>query len=300
MRYWTVAIDEFKRDTLHGRGAGTYTNSWSIHRAPPPGPRPRVETVRDAHSLYAEILGELGIVGFALLLTALLTILVGIARRLRGENRALYATVFAAIVAWAVAAGFDWHWEMPVVTFWVFALGGAAIAGARDRTPATRFLGLLPRAVIALAIVALLVFGPLRLMISDGRLQSAQTAYQQRDCPEVAVFAQESLDALGNRAEPRQFAAGCALSEGDTQAAIASLRAAVEDDPENWRVHYSLAIARARAGRDPRSEIRRALALNPLEPLVRRVARSLERADGREGWQRVAAGPDAQYVLPPL
>ena len=189
MRYWTVAIDEFKRDALHGRGAGTYTNSWSMHREPPPGPRPRVETVRDAHSLYAEILGELGIVGFALLLTALLTILVGIARRLRGENRALYATIFAAIVAWAVAAGFDWHWEMPVVTFWVFALGGAAIAGARDRTPATRFLALLPRGIIAVVIVALLVFGPLRLMISDGRLQSAQAAYQQRDCPEVAVFA---------------------------------------------------------------------------------------------------------------
>ena len=300
MRYWTVAIDEFKRDPLQGQGAGTYANSWAIHREPPPGPRARVETVRDAHSLYAEILGELGIVGLALLLTTLLTILVGIGRRMRGEQRALYATIFAAIVGWAVAAGFDWHWEMPVATFWVFALGGAAIAAGPARTPATRFLGMLPRSVIAIALLALLVLGPLRLMISDTRLQSAQTAYQERKCTEVALFARQSLDALASRVEPRQFAAGCELSRGDEQAAISNLQAAVKDDPENWRVHYSLALAQARAGRDPRREIRRALRLNPRESLVRRAAAAYERADGRREWQRVAANPSVRYVVPPL
>lgn len=300
IRYWRVAIDEFKRHTLHGSGAGTYPNSWALHRSPPPGPRTRAEEVRDAHSLYAEVLGELGLVGLVLLLTTLLTILVGIARRIGDADRALYSTIFAAIVAWAVAAGFDWHWEMPVVTLWVFALGGAAIAAARDRRPATRFLGMLPRSVIAVACLIVLVFGPLRLMISDNNLQSARTAYQALRCSEVSVAAQQSLDAVSYRVEPRQFAAGCELSDGSVKDAISTLRTAVEDDPDNWRLHYSLAIARARAGQDPRRAIRRARQLNPLEPLARRVATILERADGRREWQRAARSPRLRYVAPPL
>ncbi|MDQ3722911.1 MAG: O-antigen ligase family protein, partial [Actinomycetota bacterium] len=298
IRYWTVAIDEFQRNVLHGTGAGTYPNSWAVHRYPAPGARP--ELVRDAHSLYAEILGELGIVGLVLLLTTLLTILVGLARRIRGPDRALFATIFAAIVAWAVAAGFDWHWEMPVVTMWVFALGGAAIAGARDRTPATRFLGMLPRSVIAIACLVLLALVPLRVMISDNRLQSTRVAFQERRCTEVSLFARQSLDAVASRAEPRQFAAGCELGTGDAQAAISTLRAAVKSDPDNWRVHYSLAIARARAGEDPRPQIRRARQLNPLEPLVKRVAKVLRRADNRREWQRAARSPGLRYVVPPL
>jgi hypothetical protein len=300
IRYWRVAIEEFERSAVNGQGAGTYANSWALHRSPPPGPRTRAETVRDAHSLYAEVLGELGLVGFALLLTTLLTILVGVARRVRGTERALYGTIFAAILAWAVAAGFDWHWEMPVVTMWVFALGGAALAGARNRTRATRFLGMVPRSVIAIACLALLALFPLRLLISDNQLQTARIAYQERRCAEVLVSTKQSLDAVGNRPEPRQLAAGCELTAGDARRAISTLRPAVEDDPENWRLHYALAIAKARAGQDPRREIRRARQLNPLEPLVTDASRILERADGRSEWLAASRRRTLRYVAPPL
>lgn len=300
IRYWRVAFEEFQRHVALGTGAGTYPNSWAIHRSPPPGPRARVETVRDAHSLYAEVLGELGIVGLVLLLTTLLTILVGVARRIAGVDRGLYATIFAAIIAWAVAAGFDWHWEMPVATLWVFAVGGAAIAGARGRTPATRFLGMLPRSIIAVACCALMALVPLRLVISDGRLQSARTAYLAGNCPEVSIFAQQSLDALDSRPEPRQFVAGCELTAGEATAAVSSLRAAVALDPDNWRVHYSLGIAKARAGQDPRPEIRRARQLNPLEPLVLQVARILKPTDTPRQWRSAARRSALAYLAPPL
>lgn len=300
IRYWTVAIDEFERNVVHGTGAGTYPNSWSTHRSLEVATNPRVESVRDAHSLYAEMLGELGIVGLALLLITLLTILIGIARRIKGPNRGLFATILAAIVAWAVAAGFDWHWEMPVVTLWVFALGGAAIAGARNRTPATRFLGMLPRSALAIACCALLALVPLRLMISDARLQSARVAFQEGRCPEVALFAGQSLDAVSSRPEPRQFAAGCELRAGDAKDAISTLRAAVRRDPDNWRVHYSLALAQARAGKDPRPEIRRARRLSPLEPLLRRVAIRLKGTDKPEEWRRAARSPTLRYEAPPI
>lgn len=300
IRYWTVAADEFKRHFLHGTGAGTYPNSWSTHRTLEVATNPRVESVRDAHSLYAEILGELGIVGFALLLITLLTILIGVARRIRGPDRALYATIFAAIVAWTVAAGFDWHWEMPAVTLWVFALGGAAMAGARDRTPATRFLGMLPRSVIAIAFCAVLALVPLRLIISDARLQSARVAYEDGRCPEVSLFATQSLDAVSSRPEPLQFAAGCELRSGDANDAISTLRRAVRRDPDNWRVHYSLAIAQASAGKDPRPEIRRARRRSPLEPVVLRVAKRLKGTHSPKEWRKAARSPTLRYEAPPI
>ncbi len=80
----------------------------------------------DAHGLYPETLGELGLVGLILLVTALVAILAGLAVRIRGKDRTVYAALFAATLAWMLAAAVDWHWEMPVVTLWLFAAGGAA------------------------------------------------------------------------------------------------------------------------------------------------------------------------------
>ena len=118
---WRIAFHQFERTPLRGRGAGTYEIVWNQYR-------PTAIEVRDGHTLYLEVLSELGLVGFAFIAAAILAILVGIALRVRGPNRALYATVFAAALAWAIAAGIDWHWEMAVVTLWFFALGGAALA----------------------------------------------------------------------------------------------------------------------------------------------------------------------------
>lgn len=62
----------------------------------------------------------------------------GFAARLGGPDRTLYAALFAAGLAWALHAGVDWDWQMPAVTLWVFALGGAALA-APARAPRIRF-----------------------------------------------------------------------------------------------------------------------------------------------------------------
>src|SRR6185436_20222326 len=98
-------------------------------------------------------LGELGLVGLILLATALLAILAGLAVGIRGDRRTLYAALFAAGLAWVLAAGVDWHWEMPVVTLWLFAAGGAGIA-ARARRP-SRFAA--PAIPVRLAVAIPLV-----------------------------------------------------------------------------------------------------------------------------------------------
>ncbi|MBA2792432.1 MAG: O-antigen ligase family protein, partial [Thermoleophilaceae bacterium] len=105
--HWRVALEVFREDRLKGQGAGTYENAWAQER-------PVQFVVLDAHSLYLETLADLGIVGLVLLGGALLVLLGGVARRIRGPDRALYAAIFSMGLAWLVRAGIDWDWEMPV------------------------------------------------------------------------------------------------------------------------------------------------------------------------------------------
>ncbi len=123
---WKVAIRGFKSAPLIGHGAGTYQYTWARYR-------PNAHIVLDAHSLYLETLDEMGVVGLVLLLITLFTILARAASRIRGRGRPLYAAVFAVLLGWAIHAGVDWDWEMPVVTVMFFSLGGF-ILGRRIRT----------------------------------------------------------------------------------------------------------------------------------------------------------------------
>ena len=124
LEHWDVALRGFERDHLRGSGAGTYQVAWARERPTP-------VDAHDGHSLYLETLGELGVVGLGLLAVCLLLLLAGFARRARGPDRGLFAALLAAGLAWALVAVVDWVWEMPAVTLWLFALGGAALA----RTP---------------------------------------------------------------------------------------------------------------------------------------------------------------------
>jgi hypothetical protein len=75
---------------------------------------------------------------------------------------------------------------------------------------------------------------------------------------------------------------------------VQAMRAARERDPDNWQYAYGVALAQARAGRDPRPAAALALRLNPREPVARAFARNLRDAPERE-WPRVAA----RAALPP-
>ncbi len=71
---WSSAVRENKTKPLTGTGSGTFEFWWARDGDTD-------ETVRDTHSLYLQTLGELGIVGFALILAFLGAIFVGGARR---------------------------------------------------------------------------------------------------------------------------------------------------------------------------------------------------------------------------
>ncbi len=118
--YWHVAWQEASEYPLAGRGAGTFELAW-LEEQPIP------VSVVDAHSLYLETLGELGLVGLGLLALALAPPLVAV---FRGAGRGVGAAAAGGYVAFLFHAGVDWDWELPAVTV-AGLLCGAAILRCR-------------------------------------------------------------------------------------------------------------------------------------------------------------------------
>ena len=284
---WAAALKGYRAAPLRGQGAGTYQVIWFQHR-------PYNAQDYDAHSLYLELLSELGIPGLALAALALLTIMAGAARRIRGPDRAIFAAIFAAMLAWAVRAGADWDWEMPVVTLWVFAVGGATLA-----TPVTEAQKQRARAVgralqpgptlrLLLAVGCLiLAVAPARVTVSQWQLNRSVRAFDRGDCAEAVDASLDSISAMGIRPEPFQILGWCDVRLGRTDLAMRAMGEAVKRDPRGWEYHYGLALVRGAARRDPLPAAREAARLNPLEPLTARAVKRFRTRNPRL-WRRLA------------
>lgn len=109
---YRVAFDGFEAHPLRGDGAGAFPVRWTRDR--------RVEeTVRNAHSLYLETLGELGVPGGLLLLGFLVAVGTAAAQSMRrptGLSRPQTAAVAAAVATWLVHAALDWDWQVPALS----------------------------------------------------------------------------------------------------------------------------------------------------------------------------------------
>jgi hypothetical protein len=257
---WEVALDGYHENPLHGAGAGTYAMRWNRDRLIP-------TEAANAHSLYVEVLGELGIVGLILLVVPLALILGAFAYRVRGPDRALFAALFAAGLAWTAHAAVDWDWQMPAVTLWLFALGGLALAGSGRQHPGGRPSGTANIAVrvTAVAACALVAILPARVAVSQAHLVSAIDAIHDLDCPKAEDEAHAALAAEGERPAAYSVIALCAAGTDQRYGqALEAMREALKRDPENWAIYYQLAAIRARAGFDPRAAAAKAAELNPL------------------------------------
>jgi hypothetical protein len=283
---WTIAFHEFDTARLGGTGAGTYAVVYEADR-------PDTSQVRNAHSLYFETLAELGVVGVALLVGVLAGSLLAISRRVRKPERALYAAVLGATLAWTVHAGFDWDWQMPAITLPVFVLAGVAAAkgsksGDRARRRSTPILALL---VLAVAIPPALV------AVSEHQFDAALADFAQGDCSTATSQANSALTPLNFRPGPHEILGYCHAASNEPRAAEMEMQTAVDDDPKNWEPRYGLAIVEAVAGHDPRPAVRAALQLDPREPVVASATAGF--AKRRSEWRTVAsAAPlpvDGQY-----
>ncbi len=276
---WSVATQQFDAHPFIGEGAGTFQSYWDRHR-------PETDNVVDAHNLYLQTLGEQGVLGLALLLVVLLSILVTLALRCRGSERSLYAALLAVVLVWAVHAGVDWDWQMPAVTITIFILGGAALAST-DTEAGPRALSR-PRnaTLIAVALLALAV-APLFVGVSYQRLQAAAAALRDGHCPVAKQRALSSISLLSVRPEAYEVLGYCDLEQGFPAEGLAAMRKAETYEPGNWNFHYGLAIALAADQLDPRAQARRTLQLNPHEALAINAARAFYRAPPGQ-WQLIA------------
>jgi O-antigen ligase len=271
---WRVAWSGYTSDPFKGVGSGTYENLWNRKR-------PLAFEIRDAHSLYVEVLGELGFTGMALLGGALGLIVFGFARGVwRGRDRYVYAALLAAALAWLVRAGIDWDWEMPAITIWLFCAGGATLAvSSRHRT---RRLRVRPGLRLAMSLGCLaLALVPAAMAVSEHRLNEAKAAFARGNCRKAESEARGSLHAVGFRSEPQEVIAVCAARRGALAEALPAAREAVRHDPGNWRYHYDAALLLAATGADARPAAIAAAALNPRDPTAAAAPSALTGAGAR-------------------
>jgi hypothetical protein len=275
---WRVALDIYRTQKLRGTGAGTYQQFYPRYRS-------EAGYVTDAHSLYLQSLAELGLVGFALILLVVGGILVGLALRIRGPNRGLYAALFAVVLAWSIHQAFDWDWQMPAVTLVVVILAGVALARPRDGRTGLRGLPT-NRTVVALGWLVLAA-GPLLIGISYARLENSGRALAQGNCASAKHDALSSLSLSAARPQAYAVIGVCDLQQGFAAAAVTAMAKTTRYEPQSWEDWYWLAVARAAAGQDPRAAIGRSLALNPREALLKSAAHRLQ-AGGPRQWEAIA------------
>jgi len=259
---YDAAIAAGQTEPATGIGPGTFEYWWSREGE-------GRQFVRDAHSLYLEAFAELGVPGLLLVLALVFApISIGIRLLLRhgpGESRSLLAAAVASMVAFVVAAGIDWAWELTVLPA-AFLLLAAAVAGPSARTGVIRdpgkpagSWGRSPRwigaafALVSIAALALPLAGTQLVRDSQAEVRSGRLDGALARAERGVALQPWSASALVQEAQVLEL-------YGQYGLAAESAREATRKEPGNWRNWYVLASildavdpagaaeARARAG----------------------------------------------------
>ena len=268
-QFWGAAVDQFEEHPFAGDGAGSYQAWWLRHGS-------LAFYVQDAHSLYLETLGELGLLGIVLLAGALVAALVAAGRRLRespGDPRPAVAAATAALVAFAVGAAIDWIWEMTVVGV-VGAICLGLVAGPaglaadaqppRARTRPRRFT----RVALALVACCLIAVEAIPWMV-DRQLRASREALAAGDSAVAETRAFEARALQPWAASPHLQLALVREHHGDLEGARDAIDTALELEPANWQLWLVSARVRASEGKvpDARRDFATARRLHPRSPL---------------------------------
>lgn len=260
-QYWRAAIDQFESEPLRGRGSGTF-ELWSNRSEGTEG------FVRDAHSLYLETLGELGLVGALLLIAFVLMVLAGgTGLVLRGSPavRPRLAAALAGSAAFFTTAALDWTWELTVVPVAAFLLAGTLLTGLPDNqrrrgpqaSPALR-LGVIVVAIAAIVVIWL-PYSRERLM-EESRSEAAQG-----NLAGAWKAASAAADVVPKSMGPVLQQALLLDENGDTALAVIKATEAATIEPANWRPWFVRSYLEARLGleKESRRSFREARRLNP-------------------------------------
>jgi len=266
--FFRVAIDAFDEKPILGTGAGTYQFAWEQHRS-------IAYPVHDAHSLYLEAFAELGAVGGLLVLALVLSLLwTGFAawRAAPDPQRERYAALFAAMLAFAVAAGFDWFWEIAALGA-VFFLAAAVLVAARCRQLAApsawqeegaeRRFGLAVAGLVVAWIAAVALIGPL---LVEREIHASQDAAASGNFASAVDHASTARSIEPFAASPYVQLGLLAESQGDYTTATERLTQAIDREDRNWQLYYLRFRVEEEAGdrAAAKADLSHARRLNPL------------------------------------
>ncbi len=243
-----TAVDAYGDHPLLGIGAGGYERYFVQHGDG--------QIVRDAHNLYLETLAELGPLGLLLLLAVLGAPVVA---GLRARSVPLVPAVLAAYVAFLVHAIVDWDWEMPSITITAILLSAVLLAASRrgeQEVPLPtghRLAVIVPAlAVAGLCIVAL---------VGNRAHEAAADASDAGRWSDAEAHARKAVRWEPWSSNARMLLGRSLGGQGRLGEARATLRQAIERDPDEWTLWFEL--ARWSDGAAVTRALDRASALNP-------------------------------------
>lgn len=271
--YWRIAWNQFKDHPLNGIGAGNFDRTYFLERR-------TKEDIRQAHSIEFGTLGELGLVGAALLGTFLLAVFLGAWKRSRevhlGEpGIGLTVAAIGIFVVWLAQTSVDWLHLIPGLTG--IALGGAAILLRSLRPKQDRGADLFPVptpavvVALALAVVAIVFIG--RPTLAQHLRSEAQDEAATSPVKALGKVA-ESLS-LNPDSVQTYYTKASALARLDAYApARAALLEAIHREPHNyvsWALLGDLTTRRGNIAAAMRA-YRQASILNPRDAELRLLA----------------------------
>ena len=263
-QFWQAAVSEFRSSPLHGRGAGSFESWWAAHGSLP-------TFIRNAHSLYLEVLGELGLVGLVLLAAFVITALAVGVRRVRPNSDAGPAALLATAVAFLLAAGIDWMWQLTAVgAVGVLCLGLLTGSGAaRGHRPAvsSSAISIARVAIAALGVTAIIAQAP--PLLSQLHLDDSRSAAAAGRLNAAASDARRAHVLQPWAASPLLQLALVEEQAGDLREANASVRGALARDRSDWRIWLTAARIETESGRvvTARRSLAEARRLNPRSPI---------------------------------
>lgn len=265
---WSAAMRENRTDPLIGTGSGTFEYWWARDGDTD-------ETVRDTHSLYLQTLGELGIVGAALLAAFLAVFLIGGTQLLASGTalgRSQLAAAIAGFIAFCITAVFDWMWQIPVLPVSMLLLGAVMVGGAAEprKEDGKRGAALpLPLRLGAAAIALVAIVAMAIPLASSTLVRQSEADARGGDLSAALEKARSAQNVQPGAATPRLQQALVLEAEGELDAAAEAARAATERESTNWRTWLVLSRIEAERGKAAASvdAYREARSLNPRSEL---------------------------------
>lgn len=276
--FWRVAMDGFEQNPLLGIGADNFSVDYIRDRRSDEEPA-------YPHSLEIMVLSQLGLVG-GLLFVAFLGA-AGVAVLPRGHEEPAATTVVGAALAGSmyffVHASVDWFWEIPALGAPAFALLGLALSVrtcARRGEAVSSVRAPAPVLGIAVAVAGAAAVACALPWLSQRQIDRALAVW--RSDPNSAYAHLErarSLDPLS--AQPDLVAGVIAARLDDRARMLALFRRSLERNPRSWYAQLEHGLAESVVGRQQAAieGVRRAIELNPRDPLLRKLVARLEQGE---------------------